>query len=189
MIRKLPILPTLVVLIAAAIMVRLGVWQIARLHEKETMIARFEAVEADRAVHRWPSGDVAPLGYTRLQLDCRADGAAKAEAGRNASGQAGWAQVAGCTTPEGGKARVVLGWSSRPEPVSWSGGVVTGTLLPRDNEVIVVADPPLAGLAANARPDPRDLPNNHLAYAVQWFAFAAIALVIYGLALAKRNKG
>jgi len=82
----------------------------------------------------------------------------------------------------------VLGWSSRPDPVNWAGAVVVGTVLPRDNEVIVVADPPLAGLGANARPDPRDLPNNHLAYAVQWFAFATIAVVIYGLALAKRNK-
>jgi surfeit locus 1 family protein len=36
----------------------------------------------------------------------------------------------------------------------------------------LVADPPLAGLAANAAPDPSDIPNNHLAYAVQWFLFA-----------------
>jgi surfeit locus 1 family protein len=122
-------------------------------------------------------------------LECRSDGPAKPEAGRNASAQSGWAQVAACTTPEGGKARVVLGWSSRPDPVRWSGGQVTGTMLPRDNEVVVVADPPLAGLAPNAKPDPRDLPNNHLSYAVQWFAFAAIALVIYALALRKRWLG
>ncbi|HNJ47416.1 MAG TPA: SURF1 family protein, partial [Novosphingobium sp.] len=31
-----------------------------------------------------------------------------------------------------------------------------------------------------------DIPNNHLSYAVQWFLFAATALVIYGLALRKR---
>ena len=50
----------------------------------------------------------------------------------------------------------------------------------------LVADPPLAGLQANARPDPSDIPNNHLSYAVQWFLFAATALVIYAIALRKR---
>jgi len=184
--KRIPILPTLIVLIAVGIMIRLGFWQIARLHEKESMLARFEAVAADRTVRRWPDGDMAPMAYSRLRLDCRSDAPVKAEAGRNAQEQSGWAQVAPCTTPEGGKARVVLGWSSRPDPVRWSGGAVTGILLPRDNEVIVVADPPLAGLEPNARPDPRNLPNNHLSYAVQWFAFAAIALVIYALALRKR---
>jgi cytochrome oxidase assembly protein ShyY1 len=53
----------------------------------------------------------------------------------------------------------------------------------------LVADPPLAGLAANARPDPSDIPNNHLSYAVQWFLFAVTALVIYLLALRKRLAG
>ena len=50
----------------------------------------------------------------------------------------------------------------------------------------VVADPPLAGLAAIAAPDPNDLPNNHWSYAIQWFLFALVALVIYGIALRKR---
>ena len=50
----------------------------------------------------------------------------------------------------------------------------------------LVSDPPLAGLAANGVPDPASLPNNHLSYAVQWFLFAGVALVIYGLAVRKR---
>ena len=50
----------------------------------------------------------------------------------------------------------------------------------------LVAAPPQAGLAQLALPDPRDLPNNHLSYAVQWFLFAATALVIYVLALRKK---
>ena len=57
------------------------------------------------------------------------------------------------------------------------------------HDVRLVADPPVAGLAANARPDPQDIPNNHFSYAVQWFLFAATALVIYGLALRKRLWG
>ena len=46
---------------------------------------------------------------------------------------------------------------------------------------------PLAGLEPLAAPDPRDLPNNHLAYAGQWFFFALTALVIYILALRRRS--
>jgi len=41
-------------------------------------------------------------------------------------------------------------------------------------------------LMANASPDPRDIPNNHWSYAIQWFAFAATALIIYALALRRR---
>ena len=40
-----------------------------------------------------------------------------------------------------------------------------------------------------AAPDPRDVPNNHLSYAVQWFLFALTAVVIYILALRKRWGG
>ena len=44
----------------------------------------------------------------------------------------------------------------------------------------------MAGLAPNARPDPGEIPNNHWSYAIQWFLFALVALVIYGIALRKR---
>ena len=39
-----------------------------------------------------------------------------------------------------------------------------------------------------AAPDPGDLPNNHLAYAGQWFLFALAAAVIYVLALRRRRR-
>ena len=82
---------------------------------------------------------------------------------------------------------VTLGWSNIPAPPPWDGGEVAGTIAPMGKTgVRVVADPPLAGLSANARPDPANLPNNHWSYAIQWFAFALTALVIYVLALRKR---
>jgi surfeit locus 1 family protein len=52
----------------------------------------------------------------------------------------------------------------------------------------LIAETPQAGLEPLAPPDPGDLPNNHLAYAVQWFFFAATALVIYVLALRRRQR-
>ena len=56
----------------------------------------------------------------------------------------------------------------------------------RPKTLMLVADHPLPGLAGNPGANMADVPNNHLSYAVQWFAFAAIALVIYGLALRRR---
>ena len=51
---------------------------------------------------------------------------------------------------------------------------------------MVIANEAKAGLEPLARPDPADLPNNHLAYAGQWFFFALTALAIYWLALKRR---
>ncbi len=80
-------------------------------------------------------------------------------------------------------------WSRDLAARQWSGGLVTGMIAPgAEGRVRLIADPPLAGLAASAAPDPRDVPNNHLSYAVQWFLFAGVALVIYALVLRKRLK-
>ena len=188
MIRRIPLLATLVVLIAAGIMIRLGFWQLERLQQKQDMIARFTAAQASQVAVVWPGSDpsaMPPPPYHRVVTTCARPTAIAPQSGQNAQGRAGWVQVATCAVAPGRTARVVLGWSARPAPVSWSGGAVRGTFLVKGGDVIV-ADPPLAGLAANARPDPRALPNNHLAYAVQWFAFAAVALVIYALAVRKR---
>ena len=186
---KLPVLPTLIVLVAVGIMIRLGFWQLDRLHQKEAMLAQYAAAEADRSVHPLRSGG-APQPYSLVSAECGAVSGISPQAGQNAGRHAGWAQVADCTLSGGGRVQVVLGWAATPTKVDWAGGAVTGTWLARGKEgSAIVADPPLAGLAANAKPDPNDIPNNHLAYAVQWFAFAGVALVIYGLALRKRGRG
>ena len=41
MIRRLPVLATLIVLVAVGIMVRLGLWQMDRMHEKDALLARY----------------------------------------------------------------------------------------------------------------------------------------------------
>jgi len=50
-----------------------------------------------------------------------------------------------------------------------------------------VASPSQAGLTQLALPDPGDLPNNHLSYAMQWFFFALSAVTVYVLALRRRR--
>lgn len=188
--RKVPLIPTLVVLLAVGIMIRLGFWQLDRLHQKQALVSQFAAAQADRSVRRWSGAAGMPPAYSLVRAECGKVFGVAAQSGQNAARQAGWAQVADCLTAGGIRAQVVLGWSARPDPVRWSGGPVTGTYLARGGHGgVIIADPPLAGLLPNARPDPNDVPNNHLAYAVQWFAFAAVALVIYGLALRKRARG
>ena len=203
MIRRIPILATLVVFAAVAIMLRLGLWQLERRAEKEMLIAQFEAAMQDRgAVFDLDQDKLQPPAYVppfygQAKVTCVSGTGDAMRAGRNAAGEPGWAHVVSCGyRPQAGalaRRNVIVGWSREPRPVKWTGGGVTGTIVPestKDTDLWhIVADPPLAGLAANAKPDPRDIPNNHLSYAVQWFLFAAVALVIYGLALRKRLKG
>ena len=190
MIRRLPPVATLLVLLAVAIMIRLGFWQIARLHQKEALLARYSASVQQQAPVPWPTdAEAARLSlYRHSQLLCTRVTGITAVSGRNATGTPGWAHVAICNRT-GGTTRVVLGWSTGPEPVSWAGGNATGVIAPGDaTGPRLVANPPLAGLAANAAPDPRDIPNNHFSYAVQWFLFAATALVIYAIAVRKHLR-
>ncbi|MEL7190634.1 MAG: SURF1 family cytochrome oxidase biogenesis protein, partial [Pseudomonadota bacterium] len=81
-----------------------------------------------------------------------------------------------------------IGWSRSAKQPDFEGGMVEGTLVRIGNRFKVVASKPSAGLQPLAKPDPNDLPNNHLAYAGQWFFFALTALVIYGFALRSRLR-
>ncbi|KQM18451.1 SURF1 family protein [Novosphingobium sp. Leaf2] len=184
--RRIPILPSVLVLVAVAIMVSLGVWQLHRLDEKEALLAHFAAARVNPAPVAWSAAGVSnDLLYRRATLTCAKVTARSSMAGRNASDQPGVAQTAQCLIDGGGKALVVLGWSVNPlTKVDWNGGVVTGTIAPGPR---LVADPPLGGLAANALPDPSEIPNNHFSYAIQWFLFAITAVVIYVIALRKRR--
>ncbi len=185
--RRLPVVPTLLVLVAVAVMIRLGFWQIDRLHEKRALLARYGAASTSMADMAWPRGpeEVEGALYRRSRVRCAEVTDYTAMSGHNAKGEAGLAHAVTCRLAAGGTALVVLGWSKDPDARDWRGGEVAGIIAPGPR---LVADPPLAGLEANARPDPSDIPNNHLSYAVQWFLFAATALVIYALALRKRMR-
>lgn len=185
--RRIPIFATIIVLAAVATMVWLGFWQLSRMREKEALLARYAAADGIAAEVPWPAtAQAAELAlYRRSRLLCTRVAAHSGMAGRNAQDEVGMAQYAQCVLPDGTQAKVVLGWSRDPVAATqWSGGEVRGTIAPGPR---LVADPPLAGLEPNERPDPSAIPNNHLAYAVQWFFFAATALAIYAIALRKRS--
>jgi cytochrome oxidase assembly protein ShyY1 len=52
--------------------------------------------------------------------------------------------------------------------------------------LVAATAPP--GLEPSAPPSIAEIPNNHRSYAVQWFLFALIAVVIYVLALRKKQR-
>ena len=190
--RRVPFIPTLVVVAAVATMIALGVWQLQRRDGKEALIARYSQAQALSSAVEWPRDAAAREAalFRHSRLTCERILSRGAVAGHSASSETGWAQTATCVIDGGGEAEVVLGWARDPRQVEWTGGEVLGFVAPGANDgARLIASPPLAGLAASAHPDPRDMPNNHLAYAVQWFVFAAMAAVIYVLAVRKRLAG
>ena len=196
MTRRIPIIPTIVVVAAAAVMVALGFWQLGRKDEKEALIARYGAASGEPMLDPIPfAAEVDAFLFRRAALDCLDPTGWNAIAGRNASGQSGYVHVFACRNGDwlrayddnGRRADVVVGWSRAPERPVWTGGEVSGVIAPGGEQGWrLLADEPAPGLEPLARPDPADLPNNHLAYAGQWFFFALTALVIYWLAVRRR---
>lgn len=183
--RRVPLLPTLIVGLAVTVMIALGFWQLQRMAQKEALLSRYAATASMSADVPWPrtAAEVERHLFRRTRAKCDRVLAQSAVAGRSLDGRAGWAHIARCELDGGGQADITIGWAADPRARGWSGGEVFGTIAPGPR---LVAGPPLAGLAPLAPPDPRNLPNNHLAYAVQWFLFAAVAAAIYALALRKR---
>ncbi|WP_116090857.1 SURF1 family protein [Sphingomonas crusticola] len=203
--RVIPILPTIVVLLAALLMVRLGFWQIHRLHEKEALLASYAANVTKPAfplVALFPVTDDAL--YRRTSAHCLEVVGWTTEAGRGTDGRSGWRHIASCRTgAEGPGIKVDVGISSAPATPRWNGGTVRGRLTwaPSDLPLIarlasgpgatspmIVSEAAAPGLVPTAQPNPADIANNHLSYAVQWFIFAALALIIYGVALWQRAR-
>jgi surfeit locus 1 family protein len=201
---RLPLIPTLVVAAAVAVMLGLGIWQLERRAEKASAIGRY-AQNLDKPEIAFPK---IPVGdehlFRRAHGFCLEVVGWTMQAGRTGGGVSGWRHVAQCRTGmEGPGLLVDAGVTRDPKfkPV-WKGGEVTGTITfapdsrsllgglfdttPRG--LMLVADRAAPGLEPSARPDPSGIPDNHLAYAVQWFFFAIVAIIIYILALRRREK-
>ena len=190
--KRIPIIATVLVLAAVTVMVRLGFWQLDRLHQKEALLARYAAAQGISADAPWPADKAAAqeVLFRHARIVCQSTGSDAPVSGRNLRGESGWAHVVPCVIANGAKAEVVMGWSRDPALREWQGGEAGGMIAEGiASPARLFSDQPLAGLELSARPDPKDIPNNHLSYAVQWFLFAATALVIYAIALRKRLAG
>ena len=187
---RFPLIPTIVVAAAVATMIALGFWQLGRKQEKEALIARYEQALALSSDVPWPGPEEYESSLFRhATIDCREVRGIDSVSGRSQSGASGWAHVARCALDGAGTADVAIGWSRNPRPPEWQGGIVGGLIAPYGDVVKLITDKGQAGLEPLARPDPGDLPNNHLSYAVQWFFFALTAVAIYILALRKKQRG
>lgn len=193
MIRRLPLIPTILVVAAVAVMIGLGFWQIRRAHEKEALLAQYRAAAGQPPV-TFPT---APVRDGQLPLFRRATGhclkaAGRREtAGRNRAGETGYIHIVDCSTgAEGPGMAVDVGWSRDPNArFEWSAGEVAGVIVPdRRSRLRLVAATPAKGLQPSVPPSIEDIPNNHRSYAVQWFLFALSALVIYAIAVRKHLK-
>lgn len=201
--KSVPIVSTILVGLAVAAMVGLGLWQLNRKQEKEAALAvyaanigkppvafpRLGSVRQDILFRKSSVMCVRPIGWRR-------------QSGRSASGAKGWRVIAECATgAEGPSVPIQVGIAPASDTnVSWNGGEVSGfiTHAPDSRPLIagwfdhtpkrlmLIAAVPAAGLASNPGPDLSAVPNNHLAYAIQWFLFGGIAVIIYALALRKR---
>lgn len=207
MIRRLPFIPTLIVAAAVLVMVGLGVWQLQRRAEKDAMLVLVAANPARPAVAFPAFPPVAPeLLFRRSSVHCLNVVGWRTEAGRAADGSTGYRYIADCATgAEGPGVLVAVGVAGKPDAKpQWTGGQMRGWISeePDHRSLIeriggkapplrpmLIAGEAVPGLKPLAPPDVADVPNNHLAYAVQWFFFAAIAVVIYLLALRRRASG
>lgn len=188
--KRLPLLPTLLVGAAIAVMIGLGIWQIERLHWKEALLERYAAAQGlpPIAFPAAPDPKDPPL-FRQASAMCQSVAGWRAESGRNRNDEPGWVHIAACRTgAEGPGFQAVMGWSANPANPAWNGGPVAGVIgFDREHVIRLVASDPAPGLLPAKPPSLEDVPNNHRFYAFQWFFFAAAAAVIYVLALRKRS--
>jgi cytochrome oxidase assembly protein ShyY1 len=200
---RVPIGATIVVALAIAAMIALGVWQLGRRDQKLALL-RLYAANQHRSTIAMPAMPDDAVLFRRAYATCLHPSAWSREAGRAADGSSGWRAVAQCA-PGGGRAGFAVQMGVGGDPLhnpAWAGGPVRGyiTHAPEHRaliaaalsraapELMLVADSPLPGLKPNPAAKLDDIPNNHLAYAVQWFLFAAIAAIIYAVALWRRFR-
>ena len=189
--RKIPIVPTFIVTLAVLTMIAFGFWQLERRSQKEALLATYAAASGKPPIS-WPTAPFnPPLPLFRSATgNCVAVTGFRTAAGQNLKGEPGFLIIAQCRTgAEGPGMAVELGWTKNPKGGrDYRGGLVSGLIAPdRLSLMRLVAATPGPGLEQSAPPSPAVIANNHLSYAVQWFLFAGIALLIYILALRRRK--
>ncbi|WP_340314639.1 SURF1 family protein [Rhizorhabdus argentea] len=204
--RRLPILPTLVVAAAVAAMIALGFWQIRRAHWKDALLASYTRGAKAPELYGLPTDVPADqLAFRRAHVVCRIATGPIQLGGVDHSGRTGFRNIVGCTLIDGRTIMADLGWSAigvKPAlPAIGQRIEASGQLIPDDvlarrvvgtvqhaMPLLLVLEAAAPGLSPSIPPSIDMIPNNHRSYAVQWFLFAAVALAIYLLALRKRNR-
>lgn len=203
---KFPIISSIIVAFAVGVMIALGVWQLDRKQEKEEQLAQLAANRNLPAIAYPMLGPLDQrLLFRKSSVTCLSVEDWSVEAGKASDDKTGFRYIATCSTGvEGPGARVAIGVGAKPDlKPTWTGGTVAGWIVMEGGESsliekltgksapatpMLIADKGQGGLKTPAVPSIDSVPNNHLAYAVQWFLFAAVAAIIFGILLRRRYK-
>jgi cytochrome oxidase assembly protein ShyY1 len=193
MTRRLPIIPSIIVAAVVAACIAAGLWNLGRAKLHQSELQHFE--QASRlppvAFPTAPTHDEQLPIYRYATGNCLRVVNRRTSVGENQTGEPGFAIILDCATgAEGPGMSVQVGWSKNPQATtSWKGGMVSGVIV-RDSRtrIRLVAATPAPGLEPSGRVTPTVSvpPSQNRGYALQFFSFAAIALIIYGLAVRKR---
>ncbi len=205
--RRVPLGATILTLIMLPVLLGLGVWQLQRREWKHALITRLEAAKSLPPVtgHDYYRAMIgtADLQYRRAEVDCRPGRVAPydVKGGTSADDQGGFLVLVDCNDPAR-HARpdlvVVAGWTLRPDAVKAIDldTRFVGTLIehPYGTEAgrpqfMLIPTTAAPGLLPSRVPVPDDLPDNHMSYALQWFAFAATLAVIYAVYVRQWRRG
>jgi surfeit locus 1 family protein len=214
---RIPVIPTIIVTAAVAIMIALGVWQVQRIDEKAALLALYRANMQAPALNVFPLQRPVPDSamFRRATVRCIPSGPVDVRGGKDALDQTIFRHIVGCVSlstpevppPSGPEPQFYVDVGGNADPAQKLAILdfnFTGilTTMPQESSAILRlfrTDPPPAALliaqnaaqnmVPSAPPDIENVPNDHLAYAIQWFLFAGAATIIYILALAKRAKG
>lgn len=189
---RIPVLPTLLVAAAVAVMIGLGIWQLQRAQWKQGLLAEMRAAEARSPYDLDREGRPPAVMLTRAAITCTTGPQIIIRGGENRAEEGGYRYLVPCTGNAAGPVQLDLGWSKQPNLKPRLAGLkrrFTGTLYERgEADLVLTSDQSVPPLQPSKPPSADDIPNNHLFYAIQWFFFALAAAVIYLLALRKRSQ-
>jgi cytochrome oxidase assembly protein ShyY1 len=185
------------VALALPILIALGLWQLQRAEWKAALLDQYASNSRAPVVElgEGPIPEDAQFRTVRLFIECP-EGPPIIRAGRNLAGQVGYSHLARCRV---GATPLLLDsfWAPRPD-ATWFGGDAErvaqgwtqGVLVRQANDEWLLVQARVSPfLEPSAPPSLDTIPNNHFSYAIQWFSFAAILLVIYALYLRRWRRG
>jgi surfeit locus 1 family protein len=205
-------IPLLAAAIVAAVCVRLGLWQLDRLAERTTRNATIEAAFRESPISAELAMSDSVRRFRRVIASGRWNYARETTIiGRTRNGAPGVHIVTPMTLGEGRQEILVnRGWVYSPDArtvdlTRWhegDRGEVIGYVgeppsslraAPASLYIVALADSgarPAADVKGPARlaPPPFDEKGPHLGYAVQWFSFAAIALIGAPLVVSRQRR-
>jgi cytochrome oxidase assembly protein ShyY1 len=199
-------LSALVVFVLTGVLVGLGVWQLQRREWKRALVVAAET--APQLPMLEPADFMAAMTgrmsvqYRRAEVVCR-PGRVKPydlKGGSSAGGESGYLVLVSCRPDQSLAPDIVAvaGWTRRPDAAAlplvvdtmFSGLIIERPYgdAPERPQFMLIPDAAVPPLAPSRLPSAADLPDNHLAYAGQWFGLAGALLVIYALWLRRRRR-